>query len=286
MRTLQQKMAEYGFESNEDYEYHLRCLFSSPFSGIKTINVEGHAGRRKTAFASALARSLEYPHHLYYDFTQQGELEGKVILPPSEDEQGAQEPQVTDFDHIMSEACAFSEGEPTVLVLDQLQATDFKEHIRIYHFIKNCEWSYHNTSLIAHRKNLLMLLISEDPLYHSLQKSSFRIWINAVSAADKAYAPSDFNLHEDILPVMQAFSRVFDYLKISPTQSEYAKILHDAQYNIHTEQQLSHSLYGWMEGIDREILFSKKMQQLIIEVLDKIQHYHGFDEVELSDIKR
>ncbi|WP_198265079.1 hypothetical protein [sulfur-oxidizing endosymbiont of Gigantopelta aegis] len=279
MSDLQRTMADYGFESNDDYEYHLRCLMNNPYNGIKAINIEGHKGRRKTAFANALGRALEYPHLFYYDFTQKAEAEGKVIIPPSEDEHGLTEAPVGDFDHVMSEACAFSEGEQTVLILDQLQAADFKDHIRIYHFIKNTEWSYGNNVLKASMKNLLLILISDEPLYHSLQKSSFRIWVNAVSAAQKEYSPADFYLQDDVLPIMEALAQVFELLEVAPTHSEYKNILNDIHLNIHTEQQLIHSLYGWMEGTDRELLFSPKMSLLLTQVIDKIQQYHGMDEV-------
>lgn len=284
MQSLQEKLANFGFESNDDYEYQLRCIFSSPFTGIKAINIEGHKGRRKTAFASALSRALDYPHLLYYDFTQQGEIEGKLVLPRSEDEQGVEEQAVSDFDHIMSEACAFSEGEKTVLILDQLQAADFREHIRIYQFVKNAEWSYSQVSLKAGRKNLLLLLISEEPLYHSIQKCSFRIWINAISTTFKDYAPADFDLADDILPVLDILGSIFDYLKVTPTFSEYKNILHDVQYNIHTEQHLIHSLYGWMEGVNRELLFSKQLAPVLTETIGRIQSYHGVDEVTLSEV--
>lgn len=279
MSALQRKMADYGFESNDDYEYHLRCLMSSPFNGIKTINIEGHKGRRKTAFANALGLALDYPNLFYYDFTQKAGAEGKVIIPPSEDEHGISEPPVTDFDHIMSEACAFSEGEQTILILDQLHMADFKDHIRIYHFIKSCEWSYSNNSLRASKKNLLVLLISDEPLYHSLQKCSFRLWINAVSSAQKDYAPADFELNDDILPIMETLAAVFNKMDMAPTHSEYKNILNDIHLNIHTEQQLLHSLYGWMEGVSRELLYSNDMQPLLSQVIDKIQQYHGMDEV-------
>lgn len=279
MGSLQRKMADFGFESNDDYEYHLRCLMNSQFNGIKTVNIEGHKGRRKTAFANALGLALKYPNLLYYDFTQKSEAEGKVIIPPSEDEHGISEPPVSDFDHVMSEACAFSEGEQTVLILDQLQFADFKDHIRIYHFIKSCEWSYGDNSLKANIKNLLLLLISDDPLYHSLQKCSFRVWINAVSSAQKEYSPADFELNDDVLPIMEALAGVFDKLAMAPTHSEYKNILNDIHLNVHTEQELIHSLYGWMEGINRELLYSQKMHTLLSQVIDKIQQYHGMDEV-------
>ncbi|MCN4144690.1 MAG: hypothetical protein LC437_06445 [Thiohalomonas sp.] len=49
--------------------------------------------------------------------------------------------------------------------------------------------------------------------------------------------------------------------------------------NIHTEQQLIHPLYGWMEGINLELLFPRQMQPLLSQVITQIQQYHGMDEV-------
>jgi len=279
MSKLQQSMAEFGFESNDDYEYQLRCLMNSPFKGIKALNIEGHKGRRKSAFASALGHALDYPHLFYYDFTQKAEAEGKVILPPSEDEHGISETPVSDFDHIMSEACAFSEGEPTILILDQLHHADFKDHIRIYHFIKSTEWCYSSNSLKASKQHLLLLLISDETLYHSLQKCTFRIWVNSISSVQKDYSPADFHLQDDILAVMEALAVVFEKLDMAPTYSEYKHILNDININVHTEQQLMHSIYGWMESVNRELLYSKSMRPLLSAVITQIQQYHGMDEV-------
>lgn len=283
MSTLQKQMADFGFESNDDYEYHLRCLMNSQFNGIKTINIEGHKGRRKTAFANALGRALEYPNLFYYDFTQKSEAEGKVMIPPSEDEHGISVAPVSDFDHIMSESSAFSEGEKTILILDQLHVADFKDHIRIYHFIKSGEWSYGDNTLKASTKNLLLLLISDEPLYHSLQKCSFRVWVNAVSSAQKDYSPADFKLQDDVLPIMEALANIFDKLEMAPTHSEYKNILNDIHLNIHTEQQLIHSLYGWMEGINRERLYSKEMKPLLTRVIDKLFIYQDVTEIDIAE---
>jgi hypothetical protein len=277
MTTLQKKMADFGFESNDNYDYHLRCLLNSLFNGIKTMNIDGDKGRRKTAFANALAHALNYPHLFYYDFTQTQNTENKVVLPPSEDDYGITEIPVSDFDHIMSESCAFSEGEPTVLILDQLQAADFKDHIRIYHFIKSSQWSLTGNTLQASKTNLLLLLISEEDLYHSLQKCSFRIWINTISSAHKNYTPADFSLHDDILPIMHALSQVFTALEVAPTFSEYQNILNDIHLTIQTEQQLMHSLFGWIEGTDREQLYSPSIYPLLSQVIHQLQRYQGFD---------
>jgi hypothetical protein len=91
--------------------------------------------------------------------------------------------------------------------------------------------------------------------------------------------PSDFQLSDDILPIMETLAAVFDKLEMAPTHSEYKNILNDVHLNVHTELQLIHSLYGWMEGINRELLYSPQMQPLLTQVIDKIQQYHGMDEV-------
>ena len=282
MSVLQQKMADFGFESNEDYQYHLRCLMNSPFKGIKSINIEGQKGRRKTAFANAFARALDYSELFYYDFTQKTEIEGKAVIPPTKDEYGIAEQAVNNFDHIMSEACAVSEAEQSVLILDQLHTADFKEHIRIYHFIKSCQWLYGNHSLKANADHLLLLLISDEPLYHSLQKCSFRIWVNSFSSTQRHYTPEDFGLSQNIHELMNSLNKVFDKLEIAATQSEYSNILNDIHLNIQTEQQLMHSIYGWVEGINRELLYSHEMLALLSNVIQQIQLYHGIDEVILS----
>ena len=104
-------MARHGFESNDDYDYQVRCLLASDLRTIRCLDIEGDSGRRKTAFASALGHALEYPRILYHDFTQQNPPLPDVILPPTKDEQGREEPPIDPFDQIVSEACAFSEAE-------------------------------------------------------------------------------------------------------------------------------------------------------------------------------
>jgi hypothetical protein len=37
-------MAEHGFESNDDYEFQVRCLLESPTRGLRTLNIEGGLG--------------------------------------------------------------------------------------------------------------------------------------------------------------------------------------------------------------------------------------------------
>jgi len=285
MTPLQKQMASYGFESNDDYQYHLDSLFSLPGDEkkiIRTLHIEGEQQRRKTAFANALACSLEFPHLLYYDFSQQGKIESKIKLPETTDEDGITADPVSDFDHVMSEACAFSEAEDTILILDQLHLADFRDHIRLYHFIIDQIWEYSGNNLQANTNNLFLMLISAEPLYHSLQTCSFRVWVNRVSQSQVDYAPADFDLNDNIFPVMQALSELFIQLGLSPTHSEYKKILHDAQFNIKLEEHLLASLYGWMEGVDRNTLYSEKLKPYTEMVIQAIHSYLGLDEVELG----
>ena len=90
---------------------------------------------------------------------------------------------------------------------------------------------------------------------------------------------ADFELQDDVLPVMEALAKIFDQLEMAPTHSEYKNILNDIYLSVHTEQQLIHSLYGWMEGIDRNLLYSAQMRPLLSQVITQIQQYHGIDEV-------
>ena len=279
MSTLQKKLAEYGFESNDDYQYHLQSFFSSPLQTIRLLLIEGEQQRRKTAFANALALSLDYPHFLYYDFSQQDEMEGKVKLPPTQHEEGLEPAAISDFDHMMSQACAFSEADKCVLVLDQLHLTDFKNHIRLYHFIKNYQWEYNEASLQANPNKLVVFLISNDPIYHSLQKSAFRIWVNTISDKHIIYTAAEFGLDQQANSLIQALDALFISMGLSPTLSEYKKIIHDIQHNIKTEEHLLHSIFGWTEGIDRKLLYSKKLQPLVSKVILELHQYWGIDEV-------
>ncbi|MFW2373274.1 MAG: hypothetical protein ACN4GM_09140, partial [Gammaproteobacteria bacterium] len=68
MQLLKQRLAEYGFESRDNYDYEVQCLLDTPNDSIRCLNVDGDPGRRKTAFAHALGQALEYEHLLYYEF--------------------------------------------------------------------------------------------------------------------------------------------------------------------------------------------------------------------------
>ncbi len=274
---LQKKLAEFGFESNDDYQFQLDCFFSAKHKNLPLLIIEGDQQRRKTAFANALAQALEYPHILYYDFSQQEAADGKVQLPEIEDENGIKAKPVSDFDYVMSEACAHSEAEQTIMILDQLHLTDFKNHIRLYHFVRNFYWEYPGMSLRANPEKFILILISKDEIYHSLQKSGFRIWVNP-SHQKQHFQARDFNLDDSLNPVIESLDAVFNQLGMFPTISEYHHILHDIQFNIKNEQHLIHSIYGWTETIQLDMLQTEKIYPLLQAVIKTLHQYWQVDE--------
>lgn len=284
MFWLRERMAEYGFESNDDYGYPVTCLLAKRGDGLRALNVEGESSRRNTAFAMALAQALGFPRILYHDFTQQNPPLPEVILPPSQDELGREEPPIDPLDQIVSESCAFSEADSTILILDQLQAVDFREHIRIYQFLRTAQWLIRDVPYCASIERLLVFLISEAPLYHSLQKASFRVWVNRVSNRQVTYKPEDFGLSRDAQPVLDAFAELFCCLGMVPTWSEYRHLMRDVQIHIRTSNDLCDSLYGWTEGIGREQLFSQALRAPLQKVVEAILAFVGLDEVILQGL--
>ncbi len=283
MTSLRNKMAEHGFESNESYDYIVKCLQSLPGPTVPCLNIEGSAGRRKTAFASALAKAIDAEHVLYHDFTQSEEPVATATVQIDKDEDSKEEPPIGLFDRILSDACAFSEADKTVLIIDQLQAADFKEHIRIYRFLIEHEWRYRDAVFYANRKNLIVFLISEDTLYHSLQKHSFKLWLHSASQKDHGYTANDFMLEQDAEPLIDALNQLFSHINAFPTFSEYQKIIHDIQHNIHTSEDLRASIYGWTESIDRETLYSEQADEHFKDIMHVVEAFIGVtEEVELS----
>lgn len=281
MTSLRERMAEHGFESNIDYAYHVRCLLSQPGGSIPTLNVEGDSGRRKTAFGNALAAALAYPHCLYHDFTQAHAPPPKVIPPPSRDEQGREEPPIPAFERTMSDACAFSEGERTILILDQLQAADFREHLRLYRFIVDAEWHFRDAVFTANPRNLLLVLIAEEPLYHSLQKVGFSVWVPRAAVGEADYEPQDFGLGPEAGPLMARLGDLFRTLGVQPTPSEFRRLLFDIEHNVRTRDDLIHSIYGWTEGLDHALLTSAPILQRIEDLMPELREFVGIEHVEI-----
>ena len=278
--SLRKKLATFGFESNDDYEFALRCLFEVELPHLRVLQVDGAGGRRKTAFANALAHALEYPHILYHDFSREQELPAPQPVLLEDGALGAPEPGATPFDRAVTEACAYSEGARTILILDQVQAADFADHIRVYHFASTREWDGVAGTVRANPRNLLLVLISEQPLYHSLAKVSYRIWTDA-QRAYLDYRPEDYGLGPDAQALFAALATLFEAANASPTPSEFERLLQDLLHRVRSEDQLRQALFGWTEGVERARLYSPALTVPLQTAIDTLARYLGHDHVEM-----
>lgn len=277
--NLRHALARHGFESNDDYEFALRCLFETETQHLRVLHVDGNGGRRKTAFATALAQALEYPHILYHDFSR---AEPPPPTPALDDETPAVlEAPMSAFERAVTEACAYSEGARTILILDQLQAADFADHIRLHHFISSGEWSQGSASALAHPRHLLLVLLSEAPLYHSLARSSFRIWTDAQHAF-LDYRPEDHGLGRDALPLFETLTALFQATGLAPTSREFALLLQDLLQRVRSEEQLRQALFGRIEGARRDQLDAATQRDALAAVIDALGLWLGQDRIELG----
>ncbi len=281
--ALRDRMAEFGFESNDDYEFQLRSLFAAQLPHLRCLNVSGESGRRKTAFAHALGQALEYPRMVYHDFGVPAPPPAPVFVTAEDKERPEPaEAPLTAFERAVVEACAFSEAERTLLILDQLQAADFRDQVRLYHFAQEREWSFGQASVRANVRNLLLLLISEQPLYHSLARISYRVWTD-VSGGRFDYRPQDFDLGGDARELFAALGRLFEALGCVPTPTAMRRIVSDLAHRVRTPDQLRHALYAWIEGADRERLFAAGLEPPVREVTRALEAWLGLEEVVLRD---
>lgn len=283
MFPLKSSLAEHGFTSTESYDHAVSCFLNNPTSQIRCMNVDGDCGRRRTAFAHALANALEASQVLYYEFGKDKRV--PQIIRIQEGEEVVEEPPVEALDRILTEACAQSEGEPTVLILDQLHKTQFLNHIRLYEFIQSGLWRYGDVQYQANLMNLKVLLISDEPLYHSLQGSAFRIWINGTNHSSIQISAADLGLEEDSCGWLVALEKLLAQLKLSPTLEEYQRLAFDIEEQVRNEHQLKVSLFGWLENVDWEQLESEEMLPYLSDVLQAIQQ--GLDvheEIEITSL--
>lgn len=281
MSLLKQKLAEYGFESRESYDYAVNCLLTSPGENIRCLNVDGDPGRRKTAFAHALAQALDYEHVLYYEFG----IEKPVpqIIHLNEGEEIPEEPPTQPFDRVMTEACALSEAEKTILILDQLDKADFQQHIRLFEFCKSKIWSYSDVTFYANANNLMIFFISNEALYHSLQQNSFRVWISAQAGNTDKIQPQDLDLDEGCRQWLDPLYDLMIELGVSPSLSEYKKLAYDIESNVRTDEQLRTSIFGWIENVDLTRLHSKSIQPFVSRLMTAIEAGFGIhEEIEIS----
>lgn len=280
--NLRRALAQHGFESNDDYEFALRCLFEAELSHLRVLHIDGTAGRRKTAFATALARALEFPHILYHDFSRPEPQAPAVVVAETDENPGPLEPPMSAFERVVTEACAYSEAARTVLVLDQLQAADFADHIRLHRFADTGEWSHGTATVVANPRNLLVALISEQPLYHSLARIGFRIFTDA-QRAFLDYRPQDYGLADDALPLFSALSALCSAAELSPTPGEFSRLLDDLLKRVRSEEHLRQSLFGRIESVDRARLYAPEIHPALGRVVDALNDYLGHDEIKLGN---
>lgn len=278
--SLRRKLAEFGFESNDDYDFPLRCLFEAEPEHLRLLHIDGQAGRRKTAFANALGHALDYPRLLYHDFSQPEPSSVPITVTLDDGGSETMEASLPVFERVMVEACGYSEAEPCLLVLDQLQAAPFADQIRLYHFARSGEWTGPGGSAIANRQNLLLALISEQPLYHSLARLSFRIWTDA-QRAFLDYRPEDFGLGPDATHLFAAVIAVFEALPANPTPTEFGRLLQDLLGRVGSEDQLRQAIFGRIEQVDRARLYAPELSPLLRACVDELARFLGQEHIEL-----
>jgi hypothetical protein len=276
--SLRRTLAEYGFESNDDYEHALRCLFGQQLDHLRVLHVDGTAGRRKTAFAQALGRALEYSHVLYHDFSAEEPPAATVAVGVGEGGPDRNEPALSAFERIMVEACAYSEAAQTMLILDQLQDAHFSDQARLYHFVMKREWSNSAGTVAVNSRNFLMALITEQPLFHSLAKCSYRVWTDA-QGAFLDYRPAEYGRGPEAADLFTALARVFVLLEASPTPSEFAHLLQDLERHARSEDQIRQSLFGRVESVDRHRLYAPELSGALRSLLAELERYLGADSV-------
>ena len=280
--SLRTRLAEFGFESNDDYDHALRCLFGQQLTHLRVLHVDGNAGRRKTAFAQALGRAMDYPHVLYHDFSANEPPPSAHPIVLEDGSLGVPEAAPSAFERVMTEACAYSEASQTLLILDQLQAAHFADQARLYNFVMNREWTNSAGSASANARNLVLVLISEQALYHSLAKCSYRIWTDA-QRAFLDYRPADYGLGPEAQGFFAAIATVCVALPASPTPSEFANVISDLLHHARSEEQIRQSLFGRIENLERARLYAPELAPPLRALLVELERLLGADEVSLGD---
>ncbi len=278
--SLRRRLADFGFESNADYDFALRCLFDADSSHLRVMHVDGRGGRRKTAFANALGHALDYPHILYHDFSRPLPPAQALPLHLDDGSLGLPEAALTAFERVVSEACAYSEAARTILILDQLQTADFADQLRLVTFASTGEWATGSASVIANRRHLLIVLIAEGELYHSLARLAYRVWTDA-EGAFLDFRLDDFGLAPDASAILDSIIRLFAALGSAPTTSEFARLVRDVMDRVRSEEQLRQSIFGWTEHVDRARLYAPDITPHLSAVIDAVGDYHGLDHIEM-----
>lgn len=268
MLTLKNKLAEYGFDSPQHHDYAVQSFLGYPTEQVRCLNIEGDAGRRRTAFAHALAQALDTQQVLYFEFGVEPPAPKIVRVEAGEDLPS--EPPTSAFDRAMTEACALSEAETTVLILDQLHKAPFREHIRLYEFVRSNVWTYSDVRLCANVSNLQIYLISAEPVYHSLQQQCFRIWVSATSPDAGFPSLYEAGLDEGCAIWLEPLHELLEQLGVSPSLQQYQRLTYDLLHRVRNPEQLRQSLFGWIEQVDYNRLATPAMQPLLARVMQAL----------------
>ncbi len=260
--SLKEKLAEFGFESNESFDHVVQCFLESPNKAIRCLNIDGDTGRHKTAFAYALAHALGHPHVLYYEFGIDEPAQPQLIRVVEGEEVEAEAP-VSPLDKLLNEACALSEAEKTVLILDQLQLADFKQHLRLLDFSKSSVWCYGDVSCYANRDNLTIYMVSDGGLSPVLQQISFRLWLPVKDKPIDHLQAEELGLSESCNAWLPQLVTLMQKLDVSPTMSEYAALAYDVECFVCTEQQLRESIMGRVKSVDYGRLNSEPLKEAL-----------------------
>jgi len=281
MFPLKPLLSQHGFTSEETYDHAVKCFLTNPTESIRCLNVDGDCGRRRTAFANSLAYAMGADHVLYYEFGKDKPI--PQIIRIQEGEEIIEEPPVEAFDRVLTEACTQSEADDTVLILDQLHKTQFLNHIRLQEFLRNGVWRYSDVQYQANVQSLKIFLISEEPLYHSLQTESFRIWVSGGNEVSSGVVASDLGIDEGLHTWFAPLQKLLEQLKVYPTVNEYKRLIYDIEQQVRSEHQLKVSLYGWLEGMQWEQVQNDGLKPYLEEVLMEIQQgLVVHEEIEIS----
>jgi len=283
MFPLKPLLSQHGFTSEESYDHAVRCFLTNPLKSIRCLHIDGACGRRRTAFANSLAYALGADQVLYYEFGKDKPV--PQIIRIQEGEEVVEEPPVDAFDRVLTEACAQSEAEETVLVLDQLHKTQFLNHIRLYEFLKTGIWRYSDVQYQANLQNLKVFLISDEDLYHSLQALSFRLWVDGAHEISLSVSATDLGIDSSSCSWFIPLQQLFEYMKLSPTIEEYKRLVFDIEQQIRSEHQLKVSLFGWVEGVCWEELQGGEIKSYLDAVLHEVQlGLEVHEEIEISSV--
>ena len=134
----------------------------------------------------------------------------------------------------------------------------------------------------ANARHFLLFLISEEPLYHALQRHSFRVWIGRVSERRRPFCPADFGLDATAAPLIAALDALLTALEATPTHGELSKVIDDLQSRIVNAEHLRQSLFGRCEGLARERLRAAELTPYLDATIERLHAYLGIEHIEAS----